>query len=84
VNSQSFARRLAVARARLGLTPDDLAGRVGLAGGAIVAAFEDGTAIPTPAVLVRLADELGWSGAEVAPLLRESRRGLNRANPGAS
>jgi len=45
-----------------------------MAGCGIVEAFEDGTAVPDPEVLVRLAAELGWSDAEIAPLLEETRR----------
>ena len=83
MNSRTFPVQLRWERTRLDLTPDELAARVGLMAG-IVEAFEDGTAIPTPAVLERLADELGWSEVEAAPLLRESRWGLNRARPGQS
>jgi hypothetical protein len=56
-------------RARLDLTPAELDARIGVGPGA-VEAFEAGIAVPTPEVLLRLAAELGWSSAAVAPLLR--------------
>ncbi len=73
VDDRSFALLLSVDRARLGLSRADLAGGAGVTE-AMVAAFEEGAALPAPVVLAALAAVLGWSEGETAPLAAQLDR----------
>ena len=74
MNVESFGELVALERARFDLTREELAERVGLVGGAVVEAFENGTALPTGKVLMRIIHEFGCDEVEFAPLLEEIRR----------